>query len=135
MGFGAFSSDSTAKQETVNVSGQGQYNRKSDIAQGGGVLIGRNAKLGNNDLKGNKGAVTINNGPSAADLKSLLGNITSATPAQIQESTPATPAPVTSDSLAAKTTEDAAAKQKKLITYGAIAAVLLVAAGFFFRKR
>lgn len=85
MGFGPFSSESNSKQESVSVADQGQYNKKSDVAQSGSTLVGRKATLAGLNLAGAKlqsgSNLTINEGPNVSDLVSQL---TQATDAQIQ---------------------------------------------------
>ena len=119
MGFGPFSSDSSSSQETVNVGGSGQYNKKSTVAQGGSVLVSKGANVGGTTLTGSKGAVTVNNtGLGASDLKSIIGNITAATPAQIQQSSPPAVTPASAPSA-----DDG---KSKYLTYGLIIAVAVV---------
>lgn len=128
MGFDAFSSDSKSNQKTVSVGGSGQYIEKpaAGVAQGGGVLFGKSANLGGANIK-TKGNVTVNNtGASTADLKSLLGEITAATPQQVQQ---ASSPPVTDQAAATDDTKS------KYITWGlslaAAISVGLIARGLF----
>ena|ERR1043166_5791870 len=71
LGYADSSSTATTKINTVSDSGQ--LNEKSQVAQSGGVVIGKGAKLAPDFSKGKlkNSTVTINNGPSADLLQSL----------------------------------------------------------------
>lgn len=128
MGFGAFSSDAKSSQETVSVGGSGQYIKKGTVAQGGSVLLAKGANAGGYNVKTTKGSVTVNNtGLGKDDFKSIIGEITSATPAQIQQSSPPAVTP--------PVTDPANDSKSKYLKYGlwVVAAIVvgLIARGFF----
>ena len=63
MGFGPFSSESTAKQTTQTVSDSGQLNTKSTVAQGGSLLLGKGSNYvapGSLNFAGAKGDIIFN---------------------------------------------------------------------------
>lgn len=134
MGFGPGSSDSKSSQTSIDVSGSGQYNKGSDVAQGGGVLVGRKAKVGSSEYKVNsKGAVTINQGLQPNDFESLIGKLTAATPQQQQAAAPVvvtTPAAPSSTGAA----DAGASMNTKYLLYGAGAIALGLLARTFFKK-
>ncbi len=126
MGLGPFSSDSKSSQESVNVGGSGQYIKKGTVAQGGSVQVGKGANVGGTTLTGAKGPVTINNtGLGKADFESLIGSLAAATPAQVQQATPAAVTP--------PVTNQAGDSKSKYFTVG-LAVMAAIAAGLLARK-
>src|SRR5207237_4745420 len=81
LGFSDQSSKATT--EHVDVSGAGQYNRKSTVAQGGSVLLQKGAKIAGLDLSkasaGKGGTITVNQGVSPDLLTALVGKLTTVT--------------------------------------------------------
>ena len=110
--MGLFDASSTARQETVNVSGSGQYNKKSTVIQSGSAQykIGKHGKL------------IINEGPAPDLLQSLSQP---SQPIVVQSPAPA-PAPA---GTAAKS-DSSATDTKKLLAIAAAAVV-----GLFLFKR
>lgn len=95
-------SESSAKETNIDVSGSGQYNQKSKVAQGGSILLDKDAQLGSLNLKklnvGKGATVTIEAGVGQEALNDLVGNLTQATSDQIAAASSAA-----SDQLAALT--------------------------------
>ena len=120
MGFGPFSSDSSATTTHVTVSDQGQYNKNSPVLQGsakgtigkgsqyaesGSLQIGSKAKLNTAllagaNLKGYKGDITItdNGGAQTADALNKVLDAFTSTRADTSSAAPSSitvlPAPV-----------------------------------------
>jgi len=131
MGFGPGSSDSKSSQKTTNVSGQGQNNQKSSVAQGGSVLIDKGASIGGYSLKGVNGDLAITNtttGTSPTDLKDIIGSIIAAAPAPNQAAGAQTTVPPPGAA-------PAAADWKKYLPLGLTALALLAGLVFLLRKR
>jgi hypothetical protein len=86
--FLGMSSESNANQKTITASDSAQnIGDKSTVAQGGSTMFGKGASAGTINLSGAKIAegVTLNltAGASDSQLKSLLGEYSTATAAQI----------------------------------------------------
>ncbi len=142
MSVGPFSTDSKAIQKTQNVSGSGQLNEKSEVAQGGSVLVSKGATLAKYDLsraKLGKGAsIEVNEGPSTDLLTDLVGKLSGVNvqpaPAPPSSSptviTPTVPGPSGDDKPTTLNQLFDAAKNNPLIVVGILLA-LLVAAKIF----
>jgi hypothetical protein len=135
MAFGPFSSESSAKQTTVTLSDSGQYNQKSDVAQGGSLLIGRKGSLvlpgGLQNVRVDKGA-TLQIGATDDTLAGLVDNITQATSSQIAAATAANADTVGQLKDLASQRTDADAGNPRTLAWIAVAAI--AAFVFIFRK-